>query len=417
MKVYKFGGASVRSAEAIRNLAEIVRKEKDSLVIVISAFGKTTNALEHLVELYFLGDEKRFEVFQEINAYHLTIAEELFQGSKDPVFLELETIFSELDVKLYSSPQKSFDFEYDQIVSLGEILSTRIVSAWLNKAGLKNDWLDMRTLLITDYTFREANVDWDEFAGRLPSVIDFKKQNIFLTQGFIGGTLDGYATTLGREGSDYTAALVANVMEAEHVTVWKDVPGIMTADPELFDDVDKLDEISYEEAIELSYFGAKIIHPKTIKPLQNKNIPLYVKSFLNPSESGTIVHSGAREETLKPVVILKENQTLISLVPRNFSFVIEESLSIIFQFFFKYNLKVNLIQNSAISFSICVDGMDEKISVLMEELQEDFKILYNEDVSILTIRHYTPELLNDLREKYPVLLEQRSRKGVRFVIK
>jgi aspartate kinase len=417
MKVYKFGGASVRSAEAIRNLAEIVRKEKGPLVIVISAFGKTTNALEHLVELYFLGDEKRFEVFEEISRYHLSIAEELFQGKEDPVFLELETIFSELHVKVFSAPQKAFDFEYDQIVSLGEILSTRIVSAWLNKAGVKNDWLDLRTVLITDYHFREANVDWDEFAGRLPAVIDFKKQRIFLTQGFIGGTLDGYATTLGREGSDYTAALVANVMGAEHVTVWKDVPGIMTADPDLFEDVDKLEEISYEEAIELSYFGAKIIHPKTIKPLQNKNIPLYVKSFLDPSESGTLVHSGAREETLKPVIILKENQTLISLVPRDFSFVIEESLSLIFQFFFKYNLKVNLIQNSAISFSICVDGVDEKISALMEELQEDFKTLYNEDVSILTVRHYTPELLDDIREKYPVLLEQRSRKGARFVIK
>jgi aspartate kinase len=417
MIVYKFGGASVKSAQGIINLAKIVRECKDDLVVVISAFGKTTNALEKILVFYYQQNPARFKLLNELKEYHLGISKELFPKGKNDFFSDLKEIFNQFETKLQVNPTTAFDFEYDQMVSLGELLSTMIVSAYLNHSGIINQWIDIRKVLITDTNFREANIDWDESGARMKEILSFTDQKVFLTQGFIGGSMDGYTTTLGREGSDYTAAIIGNIMDAESVTVWKDVPGIMTADPEFYQDVEKIDELSFQEAIELAYFGAKVIHPKTVKPLQNKEIPLFVKSFLNPQQSGTIIKTKVENKSKKPVIILKSNQILISLVPKDFSFVIEESLSKIFGYFFKYQIRVNLIQNSAINFSLCVDYGNSKIAVLMEELQNDFKILYNENVSLLTILHYSNEVIGKTLKDYKVLLEQRSRNNVRFVVK
>lgn len=417
MIVYKFGGASVRSSQGIINLIEIVRSCKDNLVIVVSAFGKTTNALEKILIAYYKGEIARFKLLEELQDYHYSIVNELFPKGNKMLFNELDGIFLGLVNKMNTQPTAAFDFEYDQLVSIGEILSTRIVSSYLNQSGLKNEWVDLRKVLITDANFRDSNIDWDESSSRMHEVFSFKDGSIYLTQGFIGGTIDGYSTTLGREGSDYTAALIANIMDASQVTVWKDVPGIMTADPEEYKDAEKLDEISYQEAIELAYFGAKVIHPKTIKPLQNKEIPLYVKSFLDPSGEGTIIHAETSGEITKPVIILKTNQVLISLIPKDFSFVIEESLSRIFYGFYNHKIRVSLVQNSAINFSMVVDNGNDRIEGLMNELQNDFRILYNENVSLLTIRHYTPESIIKMTKGKQVLLEQRTRRNVRFVIR
>lgn len=417
MIVYKFGGASVRTSQGIVNLSEIVRSCRDNLVIVVSAFGKTTNALEKILIAYYKNEIARFKLLDDLKDFHYSIVKELFPQGNKILFKELDGIFSGLVNKMNTQPTAAFDFEYDQLVSIGEILSTRIVSSYLNQSGLKNEWVDSRKVLITDANFRDSNIDLDESSSRMHEVFSFKDSSTYLTQGFIGGTIDGYTTTLGREGSDYTAAVIANIMDASQVTVWKDVPGIMTADPEDYKDAEKLDEISYQEAIELAYFGAKVIHPKTIKPLQNKEIPLYVKSFLDPSGKGTIIHLETSGEITKPVIILKTNQVLISLIPKDFSFVIEESLSRIFYGFYNHKIRVSLVQNSAINFSMVVDNGNERIEGLMNELQNDFRILYNENVSLLTIRHYTPESIIKTTKGKQVLLEQRTRRNVRFVIR
>lgn len=417
MKVFKFGGASVRSSQGIINLAEIVKREKEKLVIVISAFGKTTNALENLLVAWYQGDNNRFIQLNELKEYHFSIYRDLFPGGEEVLFAELNNLFSALEEKMKIQPTATFDFEYDQLVSQGETLSTKIVSYYLNSAGVLNKWSDCRSLLITDTTFRNANIDWSETTLRMKDTFNPDHHNIYLTQGFIGGTIDGYTTTLGREGSDYTAAVIANILDADAVTVWKDVPGIMTADPDEFPDPEKLDEISYQEAIELAYFGAKVIHPKTIKPLQNKNIPLYVKSFLQPDEKGTVIKAKTSGEIKQPVIILKRNQVLISLIPKDFSFVIEESLSKIFYSFYRHKIRVSLIQNSAINFSLVVDDGNKALGTLMEELQEDFKVLYNDNVNLLTIRHYDSPTITKTLKNMQVLLEQRSRRNVRFVVR
>lgn len=416
MIVYKFGGASVSSALSIKKLANIVSDGGNDLVVVISAFGKTTNAMEELLALWYEGSDERFIKCNQLKSYHHVIIRQLFSSSDHPVYDEFTVIFSALEAKLQTHPSDNYDFEYDQLVSLGEVLSTKIISAFLNSRNLGNRWIDAREWLRTDSTFREANVDYAETRTKLHAMIR-GDSSVWITQGFTGGTKDGYTTTLGREGSDYTASVIANILDAVKVTVWKDVPGILTADPIFFPEAEKLDQLSYQEAIELSFYGAKIIHPKTIKPLQNKNIPLLVKSFIDPAGLGTLIYGTESPAGLKPILIIKEEQMLISLTPRDFSFVVEDYLSRIFALFFKYRMKVNLIQHSAISFTICMDNKGPFVEELLSEMKSDFRVLYNKELELITIRHYTSGIIERYTGSRVVLVEQRSRSTAMFVVR
>jgi aspartate kinase len=417
MIVYKFGGASVSSARAIENLAKIVSRCNDELFIIISAFGKSTNSLELILELWLENNEDRFFQLETLKKYHIDIMRGLFNDDSHPVYLEFSGLSGNLETRLKNQPDGDYDFEYDQIVSYGELFSTKIVSAYLNSVNINNHWIDARNWLITDSNFREANVNFNQSALLLKELISRSAGRIFITQGFIGGTSEGYATTLGREGSDYTAAIAANLLESEKLIVWKDVPGILTADPLFYPDAEKLEEISYQEAIELSFFGAKVIHPKTIKPLQNKNIPLYVKSFIDPEASGTLISQTDPGTGVKPILIIKQQQVLVSLTPRDYSFVVEDCLSRIFGFFFANKMKVNLLQHSAISFTICIDTRKAFADRLIKEMSSDFRILYNEGLELITIRHYTHDAISRHTAGREILVEQRSRNTVMYVVR
>ncbi len=377
MQVFKFGGASVKDAESVKNVARILASEKGKkTIVVISAMGKITNLLEELVKAYFFGKGDVAKIIESLKTFHFDIAELLFEDQCHPVFTELENVFVELVWGTEEPPAYSYDQVYDQLVSQGEILSTKIVSAYLDLVGLKNTWLDARDVIQTDNTYREGKVDYELSqnlvnARLLPLL---STGDLVLTQGFIGGTSENFTTTLGREGSDYTAALLAYFVNAEQVTIWKDVPGVLNADPKIFSETTRIDELSYHDAIELTYYGASVIHPKTIKPLQNKNIPLYVRSFLHPGEKGTVVRdSGYR--TAVPSYILKDRQILISIMPKDFSFIAEENLSTIFGLFSRHHVRINMMQNSALSFSVCADDEVQKTLPLMEELKSEFKVL------------------------------------------
>ncbi len=415
MKVYKFGGASVKDAAGIRNLSNIVSKSEDNLVIVVSAFGKTTNSLQNVLKLWLAGEEAYKIFLDEIYKYHLSVSAELFTDLKTAD--KIDIYFDRLRVYLQSKRKGLYDFEYDQIVSYGEIWSTIIVAEYLKTVFSDVEWIDIRENLITDGRFRDANVLWNESSGRLLQKIDFKKNRIYVTQGFIAGTVAGQTTTLGREGSDYSAAILANILDAECVMVWKDVPGIMNSDPKWLDDAQKLDEISYREAVEMTFSGAKVIHPKTIKPLHNKNIPLYVRSFLNTAEQGTVIKSDATLKKILPVYIKKEDQILISILPKDFSFVIGDNLSRIFHSFMVHGIKVNLVEASAISLDVCVDDERPKVDALMADLKTEFSVVYNENVEMLSVRHYTSESIARITSGREILLEQRTRSTVRFVVR
>lgn len=417
MLVYKFGGASVSSASAIENLTAIVSERDGELVMVVSAFGKITNALEEVLDCWYRGSDERFTRLRTIKEYHEDIIRSFFGTCDNLVMNDFIIRTSALGDMLRESPSGDYDYDYDRLVSFGELASTRIVSACLESRGIPSFWADAREWLITDNIHREANVDFNLSARRLRNVVSEAGGRVLVTQGFIGGTVDGAATTLGREGSDYTAAIAANLLDAGSVTVWKDVPGILTADPLYYPGAEKLDEISFHEAIELSFYGAKVIHPKTIKPLQNKDIPLYVKSFADPGGTGTIIHGNAASSVLKPVLIVKKKQMLVSLTPKDFSFIVEECLSRIFAVFFRYRTKVNLIQHSAISFTICMDNCGPFVSRLLDELKEDFRVLYNDNLELVTIRHYTESIIGKHLSGRKVLVEQRSRNTVQYVVK
>lgn len=416
MIVYKFGGASVSSVSSIEKLAGIVSDCGDDLVVVISAFGKTTNAMEELLSRWYEGSDERFIIYDRLKNYHQDIIRQLFTSPHHPVYEEFAGLFFGLRTRLDARPAENYDFEYDQLVSLGEIISTKIISAFLNSRNIANRWIDAREWLCTDSTFREANVDFAGTRTKLSALVK-GEPSVWITQGFIGGTKDGYTTTLGREGSDYTASVIANILDAVRLTVWKDVPGILTADPVFFPEAEKLDQLSYQEAIELSFYGAKVIHPKTIKPLQNRNIPLLVKSFVDPGGSGTLIHGTDSPADIKPILIKKEDQMLISLTPRDFSFVVEDYLSRIFALFFKYRMKVNLIQHSAISFTICMDNKGPFVEQLLSEMKSDFRVLYNKGLELITIRHYTSVFIERYTGNKFVLVEQRSRSTAMFVVR
>ncbi len=416
MKVFKFGGASVKDSQGIRNLAGIVSSEKDNLVIVVSAFGKTTNALEKVLGAFMDGESGTRELLDDVYSYHLSIAEELFRPD-DPVLAKIDVSFARLGDYLASAKSRDYDFEYDQVVSWGEIWSTMIVAAFLKNSGLNAEWIDIRGNLITDDNYRDANILWNESTARVKSVFNFRTTGMYVTQGFIGSTIAGQTTTLGREGSDYTAALLANMLNAEAAVVWKDVPGLLNADPKWLPDARKLEEISYREAVEMTFSGAKIIHPKTIKPLQNKSIPLHVKSFVDPLERGTVIKSETSIKHGLPVFVKKENQLMISILPKDFSFAMGENLSRIFYSFLNHGIKVNLVQASAVSINVSVDYERAKFESLINDLKNEFDTVYNENVEMLSIRHYTPEAILRITDGREVLLEQRTRSSVRFVVR
>ena len=415
MKVYKFGGASVKDAEGIRNIRKILEKDERPLIIVISAFGKSTNKLEELLNCYFYEKEELRDVFTELKTYHFSVIEQLF-SKENPVYNEINLLFQLLWKKLREKPSGLFDYEYDQVVSFGEIFSTTIVSRYLSDSGIKNTWIDIRENLITDDTYREARIDWERSSVNVKKNFHFEGTQIYVTQGFIGGTHGKISTTLGREGSDYTAAVLANILDAEEVVIWKDVPGVMNADPKWMGNAEILREISYQEAIELAFFGAKIIHPKTLKPLHNKHIPLHVKSFDAPQESGTFIYDIEGEWQLPPVYILKQSQMLLSIVPKDLSFALEDSLSRVFSMFFNYRVKVNLLQNSATSISVCVDGKNTRIPALLKELSETYHVRFNENLELITIRHYDQESIEKIKSNRNVMIEQKTRRTVRFVL-
>lgn len=416
MKVFKFGGASVRSAEGIRNIVKIVSGENDNLFIVVSAMGKTTNAMEVVLDLFMKADHAAsLEKLAEVESYHHDIVNELFSDrlkamdAIKPLFDELRKIISE-------GVGDDYDRWYDRLVSYGELISTRIVSAFLNESAVTNSWLDMRGLLVTDSNFREANVRMEESQIQLQKAADFSKNRIYISQGFIGANIKGDPTTLGREGSDYTAAVVANLLDAESVSIWKDVPGILNADPRIFENTVLIPELTYLDAVELAYSGAQIIHPKTIKPLENKHIPLYVRPFGSPAEPGSVIKATTEKPIDIPVLILRKNQVLVTVRPRDFSFVLEESLSNAFTVMNKHRLKVSLIQSSAISISVCVDNT-RYLSDALDELGNEFKVTYNDGLELLTIRGINDEIVEKTTAGRAILLHQRTRRSGRFLMK
>lgn len=418
MQVFKFGGASVKDAEAVKNVAEILKKfAAKETVVVISAMGKTTNGLEELVKAFFYKTGQTEAVLQKIKDYHFNIIKELFPNKNHPFYNEIENCFVEINWIIEDEPLPDYNQVYDQIVCMGEIISTKIISAYLNEKSIKNKWLDARGVIQTDNTYREGKVNYEASEPLVKSELIplLKEYKIVLTQGFIGGTSENFTTTLGREGSDYTAALLAYFIDAENVTIWKDVPGVLNADPKWFKNTKKIGALTYHDAIEFTYYGATVIHPKTIKPLQNKNIPLFVKSFLKPEDSGTVIHGSDKRVSI-PSYIFKINQLLISIQPKDFSFIGEGNLSMIFNLFDKHGCKIHLMQNSAISFSVCIDEEGEKTERLIRDLQSEFKVLFNSGLELLTIRNYDQQTIEKLIENKSVLMEQKSRNTVQMVL-
>jgi len=418
MLVFKFGGASVKDAAGVTNLANVVKQYTDQqLLIVVSAMGKTTNALEKLTKAYMDQADDMHDIFNEIKEYHYNILAGLFEPGH-PVFDEVANTFVEIDWAIEDEPHDSYDFVYDQIVSIGELVSTRIVSAYLNKEGLKSKWLDVRGYVHTDNTYREGIVEWDKTkASIVKDIPALLEKGIVVTQGFLGGTSENFTTTLGREGSDYTASIFAACLGAESVTAWKDVPGILNADPRYFADTVKFDELSYTEAIEMTYYGASVIHPKTIKPLQNARIPLLVKPFTDPSAPGTVIKEDGHNQFVKPVIILKQNQVLLSVSGKDYSFITEDHLSDVFRLFAQNNVKVNVMQTSALSFSVCFDLNEERFEKLLTGLKQDFKVKYNSDLTLITVRHDGINTIKELTEGKTILLEQISRNTIQVVVR
>lgn len=415
MIVYKFGGGILTDAAAVKNISAVLPDDEKSIVIVISAFGKTTNALEKLLGAWFSGDEDIRAHLETISGFHLTIAGGLDKGTG--ITGGFKQSLAELENYLLTARRGEYDFEYDQVVSYGELWSSAIVSAWLKQEGFDAEWVDIRNCLITDGRHRDANILWGESTPRVKNSFDPAKHRIYVTQGFIGGTAAGYTTTLGREGSDYTASVLVNMLDARMAVIWKDVPGVLNADPKWLNDAVQLEEISYKEAVEMAFSGAKIIHPKTVKPLHNKNIPLYIKSFYEPEYKGTLVTSVARSSFTIPVFVRKENQILVSILPLDFSFVMGDNLGIVFHTFMLHGIKVNLVQASAVSINVCVDNEKRKIEKLVDDLSREYKVLYNEDVEILTVMRHTREAIARVVSGREILLEQKTRRVVRFVVR
>jgi len=416
MRIFKFGGASVKDAEGIRNVHNVLQTVGfEDVLLVVSAMGKTTNALEVVLNNYFDKSPELQSSIQEVKKYHNQILLDLFEDDKNAVFKDVNSLFAELDHFVSQNKSPNYNFVYDQIVSFGELISTTIISHYMGFTGIKTQWIDVRTLIKTDANYRDANVNWDTTQKLISKTV--KKKILNVTQGFLGSDENNFTTTLGREGSDYTAAIFAYCLNAESVTIWKDVPGVMNADPRYFENAKLLNQISYREAIELAFYGATVIHPKTLQPLQKKEIPLFVKSFINPTLPGTSVSKGADLDPHLPCFILKKNQLLLSLSSIDFSFIREENISEIFSLLHDYKMKVSLIQNSAISFSVCIDDKFGNFNSLKSILSKKFKISYNENVSLFTIRHFDEKAAQIVEKNKVVLLKQVSRETMQIITK
>ncbi len=415
MRIFKFGGASVKDADGVKNLVAVLKEtgHKDTL-LVVSAMGKTTNAMELVVKNYFHHKDDLQTAVHDRIEYHNEILLELFENDQHPVFAQVKTLFDELQGFLAWNKSPKYSFVYDQVVSYGELISTTIVSAYLNEVGIKNTWIDVRSCIKTDSNYRDANVDWDSTKSKIAQQV--KKGTLYITQGFLGSDENNFTTTLGREGSDYTAAIFAFCLSADSVTIWKDVPGVLNADPRHFENARLLEKVSYREAIELAFYGASVIHPKTLQPLQRKEIPLYVKSFTDPKGQGTAVSKGTGIAPDLPCFIVKKGQVLIRLSSLDFSFIVENNISEIFKLLHEYRLKVDLIQNSAISFSVCVDNKFNHLEDLLTILRSKFRVNCIEGVSLYTIRHFDEAAISSLQNGRKVLLEQRTQETVQLVV-
>lgn len=419
MKVYKFGGASVNSVERIQNLARILQEEKkEKIMVIISAMGKTTNALEKVADAFFAGKrQESLNLFEAIKQQHLQVARHLLVTHYLACENRLRDFFTEVEWLLHDKPVRGYDYYYDQVVCSGELFSTSIISAYLNECGIDNQWLDVRDIFRTDNDFRDAAIDWEVTREHIIRLVlpAFEKKDILLTQGFIGATAENESTTLGREGSDYSAAVFAHLLNAESQTIWKDVVSVMNADPKQFPDAVPLPELNYNEVIEMAYYGAQVIHPKTIKPLQNKGIPLYVKCFLDPSLPGTVIHNRPLPP-LPPVIVLKENQVMLEMSSRDFSFVGEQHVGQLYHLFEQLHIKPNLTQNGAISFLCVMDDRKEKTEKLALAAAAFLDVQVVKGLSLLTIRHYKEDIIQKLTQGKIILLRQQTRDTVQFLI-
>jgi aspartate kinase len=420
MQVFKFGGASTGSVERIRQIPKILQNYKgERLLVVISAMGKTTNALEKVAEAFYGGHkEEALKLFTQVKDNHLTTAKYLLVQNYLAAEAQLRDFFTEVEWLLHDKPVREYDYYYDQIVCIGELLSTSIVSAFLAESGIGNQWIDVRDIFRTDANFRDAAIDMAVTAQKIRDEIQplFGEEDMVVTQGFIGATQDNESTTLGREGSDYTAAVFANLLDAENLTIWKDVQGVMNADPKQFPDAKILHELNYDEVIEMAYYGAQVIHPKTIKPLENKGIPLYVKSFLDAALPGTVIHNHA-VKGLPPIIVLKKEQALVQLHSKDFSFVGETGTAQLYELFSQVRVKPNLIQSGAVSLQVCLDDRPAKIEKLALEAAGDFDVQVERGLTLLTIRHYDPEVLIRLTAGREEVLRQQTPQTVQVLMR
>lgn len=414
MRVFKFGGASIKDANSVKNVVNVLQHEgTENTLVIVSAMGKMTNAFEKVAQAYFNKSSLLSDSLNFVKEFHYQIIEELFNSKKDIISKEVELLFKNLLIFMDKNSLSNYNYVYDQIVPYGELLSTKIVSAYLNKKGIKNNLLDVRKLIKTDNSYRDAKVNWAETEK---TILDkTNTSNLNITQGFLGG-YQNHTTTLGREGSDYTAGIFAYCLNAKSVTIWKDVDGVLNADPRVFTKTQLLEEISYTEAIEMAFYGASVIHPKTIQPLEQKNIPLYVRSFTNISNSGTCVGKGNGIYPKVPCFIVKKNQTLISVSAKDFSFMVESNISAVFKKLHEHKLKVNLIQNSAISFSVCVNDKFGNFTNFCNDLQSDFNIKTYHNVTLFTIRHFSDEAIQTIQKKGKAVIKQINTETAQLVV-
>ncbi|MFS4418417.1 aspartate kinase [Maribacter sp. 2307ULW6-5] len=415
MRVFKFGGASVKDAEGVKNVVHVLGETgHQDTILVISAMGKTTNAMEAIVNAYFEDKKTMLPSIDQVVTYHHDIMRDLFPNAGHPVYKKVKELMEEVKGFLIWNKSPNYNFVYDQVVGYGELLSTTIVSAYLEEVGIQNRWLDVREYIKTDNSYRDPKVDWERTQGNVGKI---NRGLLNVTQGFLGSDDNNFTVTLGREGSDYTAAILAFCLNADSVTIWKDVPGVLNADPRYFQETQLLHNISYREAIELAFYGASVIHPKTLQPLQRKEIPLHVKSFLDPKGAGTTVGKGVGISPKVPCYIVKKNQVLMKLSSLDFSFIVENNISAIFKLFHDHKMKVDLIQNSAISFSVCVDNTFGGLEALLKQLKRTFKVVHQENVSLYTVRHFDEHALERLQNGYDILLEQRGKETLQLVVK